>query len=105
MQPSQILTHYENLVSISTGMLDFARAGDRQGLIEAQKRCAAVIDELRQAPEPELNLEQQRRKLQLIQAVLYNDREIRGITEPWLAELGNLIRGCAMQRKVGKLYR
>jgi flagellar protein FliT len=104
MLAPEVLKQYELLAGHSAAMLAAAEAGDRDALIAAERLCAATVAKLRKAPEPSLDRMQQRRKMDLILDILAKDRAVRAITEPWMAQLANLIRGCSMDRKVRNRY-
>ena len=104
MRAADVLKHYEGIERESASMLAAAVAGDREALMAAERRCAALAGELKRSGEPTLDRAQQRRKMDLILAILSNDRDVRAITEPWMAELSRLIHGTRMQRNVANLY-
>lgn len=104
MRAADVLKHYEGIERESASMLAAAVAGDREALMAAERRCAALAGELKRSGEPPLDPAQQRRKMDLILAILSNDRDVRAITEPWMAELSRLIHGTRMQRNVANLY-
>lgn len=104
MRAADVLKHYEGIERESASMLAAAVAGDREALMAAERRCAALAGELKRSGEPPLDRAQQRRKMDLILAILSNDRDVRAITEPWMAELSRLIHGTRMQRNVANLY-
>jgi flagellar protein FliT len=38
------------------------------------------------------------RKVELLKQILANDRAIREITEPWMAQMDNMMQGASVQR-------
>jgi len=104
VRAAEVLKRYEGIERESASMLAAAVAGNREALVAAERRCAALAAELKRAGEPPLDRAQQCRKMDLILAILSNDREVRAITEPWMAELTRLIHGARMQRNVANLY-
>jgi len=96
------------LVSLKSGeMVEAAKAGDWDRLVELEQDCRALVDTLRRddtgsdkAPRPDPSYIQ--RKYQLIRKVLSDDAQVRRYTEPWMAQL-QVFLGSARQE--GKLLR
>ena len=104
--PRDALWFYESIAAASAHMLDAARASNWDALIEHEKSCAALIDELRAAgPELRLAPDARERKGAIIRRVLADDAEIRRLTQPWLGRLEELLRASATQRRLDTTYR
>jgi len=43
-------------------------------------------------------------KVRMIKKILADDKEIRDITEPWMAELAELIKSNSTSRKLNQTY-
>ncbi len=94
-------------VSVKTGqMLEAARGGDWDRLVELEKDCRALIDTLKHADEapcpPDPDYVQ--RKAELIRKVLADDIEIRKHTEPWMEKLQALLGSARQLRQLERAY-
>jgi flagellar protein FliT len=87
-----LLEVYDQLSQVTGSMLSAARAADWDRLISLEQDCSALVARLssleRDAPLPE---PLRSRKASLIRKVLGDDAAIRDITEPWLAQLGEML--------------
>ena len=83
---------YEEMGRISTLMVEAARRGDWEKLIELEAGVARLRELLMAAPEernaPATDLA---RKRQLIERILDDDAEIRRHTEPWMEHVRHLL--------------
>lgn len=95
---------YEAIGAASRRMLEAARAGDWDGLIEAESRCAALVAEARSRPAPPLAGEEQRRKREILQQVLADDAEIRRHLQPRLAALEEMLSAAGAKRRAHRRY-
>ncbi len=105
MNSNEVITLYETVADITDQMLAAARSGDWDRLVELESRCAGHVAALRQgeAPVP-LTGESRVRKVQIIRKILADDREIRNLTEPWMAQLSRLISSTGTERRLNKAY-
>jgi len=92
-----LLDCYEAIADASGGMLAAARRSDWNGLVAAERDCAASIDLLKSVQEcaPPLDPAGRRRKVAILRKVLANDAEIRTLTQPWLARLQDMLSATA----------
>lgn len=98
---------YENMKRISDNMVDAARANDWDLLSQLETEVAALREQLRMQPpySPPVRDETTRsRKLELIKALLEDDREIRSHVEPWMENVRTLLSGNAKMRAVQNAY-
>jgi flagellar protein FliT len=101
----QVIAIYEDMSALSAQMLSAARARDWEHLVALEARCAGHIRTLRDGDGPAaLNGADRERKIGLIQKILADDRAIRDITEPWLAELSALMTSTRVERKLNNAY-
>jgi flagellar protein FliT len=105
MQADQAMQCYESIAELSAQMLDAARERQWDELVLMQQQCAQTVDRLRKSPEPQYDASQLRRKFDILRKVLAEDAEVRALTEPWLAELDNILRGLRARRNLGQAYR
>lgn len=101
----QNLVPYETVFAISNEMLAAAQQKDWQQMADLEFRCSLLIEQIKnQSLISDLNDELRERKVQLIRAILENDRAIRQITDPWLHELSVFINSLGNQRKLDSAY-
>jgi flagellar protein FliT len=105
MNSHEILSIYENVAVITDQMLEAARNGDWEQLIALESDCASQVEILKNedtpAPLPPVARE---RKVTIIKKILADDRAIRTITEPWMAELSLLMNSGGTRRKLSQAY-
>ena len=101
-----MLSYYESVAEASEVMLAAARRSDWDALIAAEKECARRIEALKSARIPaSLGPEADKRRYQLIRAVLAYDAEIRELTQPWMTQLEQLLGAARNGRRVDQAYR
>jgi len=89
--PSQ-LELYEEMGRISSVMVDAARQGDWERLIELEAGVARLRELLIKAPdEGHASRADIARKRALIERILDDDAEIRRHTEPWMEHVRHLL--------------
>jgi len=105
MNNQEMITLYETVAIITDQMLAAARAGDWDQLVALETRCASHIAILKakDGPAP-LTGAVRDRKVQIIQKILADDREIRTYTEPWMTKLTALINSTGTERKLSQAY-
>jgi flagellar protein FliT len=105
MSSQEILSIYENVADITGQMLAAARTGDWELLASLETRCSSQVDILRKndatAPLPPAA---RANKVRIIKKILADDREIRNITEPWMAQLSTMMNSSSTERKLSKAY-
>lgn len=105
LNTQEVISLYETVAVITDQMLAAARNGDWDELVALESRCAGHVETLRQneAPVP-LTGESRLRKVQIINKILADDREIRNLTEPWMAKLAQMISSTGTERRLNKAY-
>ena len=106
MTNEEILALYEKVAGITDQMLTAARAGDWDRLAALESDCSGHVDVLRQTDsmrEP-LTPAARQRKARIIRKILDDDRQIRDLTAPWMAELSALINSTGTERKLSQVY-
>ena len=85
---------YQQLSDLSGAMLEAARRGDWDTVTSTERLCARVIGDLRRQPEqgPITETEHDER-LRLLRKILADDAEVRDLAQPWMRELGRIIKG------------
>lgn len=105
MNSHEVISLYETVAVITDQMLVAARQGDWDRLVELESRCASHVETLRQGEPPvPLTGDSRVRKVRIIQKILADDREIRNLTEPWMAQLSRLINSTGTERKLSQAY-
>lgn len=105
MNSQEVISIYETVAVLTDQMLAAARNGDWDQLVSLESRCASHVEMLKQneAPVP-LPPAARERKVQIIQKILADDREIRNITVPWMEHLAKLINSTSAERKLSDAY-
>jgi flagellar protein FliT len=105
MNSIELISIYENVAVITDRMLNAARTADWDLLIELETECSSQVQELKiSEPIGDLPLDLRNRKVQIIKKILADDREIRDITEPWMAQLADLMKNTESNRKLSQTY-
>jgi flagellar protein FliT len=105
MTSEDILTVYESVADLTGQMLAAADSSDWERLVALEQQCSARVSTLRasEAGQP-LTATARQRKVALIKKVLADDRRIRDLTEPWMAQLSKLINNNGTQRRLANAY-
>ena len=97
---------YESMSELTGQMLSAARSRDWERLVELENACAGHVRTLQENDvTAALDPSSRDRKVSLIQKILADDRAIRDITTPWLAELSALMSSAGNERKLNNAYR
>lgn len=106
MLETQILTRYAEVASASQRMLEAAREADWDGLVDAEKDCAALIERIRAMGGADaLGPEARRERMSTIRKIIADDAEIRRLTQPWMQKLEAVLTGCDSERRLRNAYR
>ena len=90
--PAQ-LDRYEEISALSARMVDAARRGDWDGLVDLERHVAALRDGLIPGAAPLVGSAETARMRGLIQQILDDDAEVRRHTEPWMEQVRQLLSG------------
>lgn len=86
------LPFYEAIADASRLMLAAARGDDWDEVARLEARCGDLIAQLKEvARNQPLGVAEQRRRIELLRAILANDAGIRVRAEPWLQQLERMI--------------
>jgi flagellar protein FliT len=100
-----IITLYDAMSAITVEMLAAARAEDWELLAILESRCAAHVQTLKdQEPLQALSGPEREQKVNIIQKMLADDREIRKLTELRMAQLSTLMHSANAERKLSEAY-
>lgn len=88
---------YQEMSALSARMVDAARSGDWDGLLDLERRVAGIRDGLmlgsEKCSEPDPGEPRSARMRDLIQQILDDDAEVRRHTEPWMEQVKLLLSG------------
>jgi flagellar protein FliT len=105
LNSKEVITLYETVAIITDQMLAAARQGDWDQLVALEARCATHISTLKtNEPPVPLTGEVRDQKVRIIKKILSDDREIRNLTEPWMAQLAGMINSTGTELKLSKAY-
>jgi flagellar protein FliT len=105
MNNEEIISLYESVATITEQMLAAARSADWEHLTALESHCASHARTLEKCETmTALSGSMRVRKLTIIQKILANDREIRNLTEPWMAQLSSLMNNTCTERKLFMTY-
>ena len=109
MNPRTLLIpHYEAIAASSARMLEAARAGAWNDLVDAERACAAQIHALQHLEAQQqwsVDAAANRNRIHILQRILAHDAEIRTLTQIWLRGLEQLLRTTGLDRMVRNTYR
>lgn len=84
----QLLDYYKAIEAKSAVMLQAAQEQDWDAVVDCEKACGVLINELRnQSEQSTLSAVERKEKMRIMQRILRNDAQIRILAEPWLAQL------------------
>lgn len=105
MNSEQIISIYEAVSDITGRMLAAAQTRDWENLAELETHCASHVATLKQTePGMALSGESRAKKVRIIHQIMAHDREIRNLTEPWMAELALLMNNAGAEHKLSRAY-
>lgn len=105
MTSQEVLSTYEMMVELTEQMLASAGSGDWDEFVLLEQRVAGHVSRLKQGEMPvALEGQQRLRKVAIIKQLLDDDRKIRDLTTPWMAQLSALINSAGAERRLGNAY-
>ena len=107
MSNSQSINIYENILNTTNKMLTAAQNDEWDQLVELEQECRKLTDKLianNTEHEVILSEDLQQQKVKIIHQVLANDAQIRTITEPWMAQLQNILKTAKCERILQQAY-
>jgi flagellar protein FliT len=97
MNSTDLIAMYERIAKLSSEMVIAARTSNWDALTQLEDACADQTRMIEQGASTELSTESRQRKVALLKQILANDRMIRDITEPWLAQAESTMRSISKQ--------
>jgi len=107
MDNAQIISIYEEILTITNKMLAAAQKSEWDTLINLEKQCRELTNKLikcENETESTISHELQQKKIKIIHQVLDDDAQIRLITEPWMAKLQDIINTSTYKRNLQQAY-
>lgn len=105
MNSAQVICLYETVSEISGQMLQAAQSRDWENLVALESHCASQIQCLKDGePATPLTGPVRARKVAIIHQILADDRQIRDLVTPWMADLASLINSTGASRKLSAAY-
>jgi flagellar protein FliT len=105
MTGQEVLREYAAVAELTGQMLAAAEAGDWDHLVSLERACTAHVDVLKSGEATvELNPSGRQAKIDCIRRILADDRKIRDLTMPWMAQLSALINNSGTQRRLANAY-
>lgn len=105
MNSNDVIALYEAVSSTTEQMLAAARCGDWDRLAMLESLCAAHAATLRENEAAvALSGSGRAKKVEIIKKVLSDDRKIRDLTTPWMAQLSALINNTGTERRLAHAY-
>lgn len=101
----EVLSAYTAMAALTSKMVAAATQADWDGLQALEQQVAAHVVTLRGNEEAVLlDAAERQQKLGLIKQMLDDDRQIRDLTMPWMAQLSKLINNTGTERRLAAAY-
>jgi flagellar protein FliT len=105
MTNQEVLSAYAAMGELTGQMVSAAGAADWDRLEALEQRVTAHVERLKaNEGAVELDGEQRQRKVSLIRKMLDDDRKVRDLTMPWMAQLSRLINSTGAERRLANAY-
>lgn len=91
MTSADVISTYEYIARLTSEMVIAARTSNWDALTHLEDECAYQSSLIEQSPTPALTGASRVRKFDLLKQILANDRAIREITEPWMAQMDSMM--------------
>lgn len=105
MTNAEVLTTYSAMAALTHKMVAAATVADWDGLETLEQQVTAHVATLRGNEDGvTLDAGERQQKLGLIKQMLDDDRQIRDLTMPWMAQLSKLINNSGTERRLAAAY-
>ena len=105
MTHQEVLSEYAVVAELTGQMRAAAEAGDWDALAALEERCSAHVDLLKRSEAAvQLDPTGRQAKIDCIRRILADDRRIRDLTMPWMAQLSAMINNNGTQRRLANAY-
>jgi flagellar protein FliT len=105
MTSEEVLSSYEAMAALTTQMVVAAGNSEWDRFMQLEQRCALHVAALKQN-DTALAMQgaAREKKVALIKKLLADDRKIRDLTTPWMAQLAALINNTHTERRLASAY-
>jgi flagellar protein FliT len=100
MTSQETLSVYEAMVELTGQMLAATQGGDWDQLDALEESHGALVRRLNLQAAPPLTGASRLKKVEIIGKMLADDRKIRELTMPWMAQLSSLMHRGGAQREL-----
>ena len=101
MKNYEIIIVYEAILATTGQMLKAVQSADWENLIVLERECGRLAQILVINDKSKmLSRELRQRKLEIIRQILADDAEIRIHTQPWMAQLHNILSNNVYKRRL-----
>lgn len=105
MTGQEVLSEYAAVAELTGQMRAAAEAGEWDQLVVLEQRCSVHVDLLKRSEAAvELNPTGRQAKIDCIRRILADDRRIRDLTMPWMAQLSAMLNNSGTQRRLAHAY-
>lgn len=106
MDNQDIISLYETVADITDQMLAAAKTGNWEQLAALESKCSSQVEiiKMNDRPREPLTPTAREQKTRIIKKILEDDRQIRDITEPWMARLSAMMKSTGTERKLVQAY-
>lgn len=105
MSGPEVVSVYEAMVGISDRMLAAASANDWDLLAQLERQCAACVRQLKESGDGQpLAGAERSAKVAAIRSMMASDRQIRDLTQPWMAQLSAMMNNNQTERRIARAY-
>jgi flagellar protein FliT len=104
MTSAELISMYERIAKLTSEMVIAARTRNWDALSQLEDECADQNRLLEESFAPALTGESRLRKVALLKQILANDRAIREITEPWMAQMENVMHAARTSQSSQSQY-
>lgn len=105
MTAEQLLTVYQELAELTSKMAAAAAAEDWDRVVELERDCASRVQKLKtNEGTANWSLPTRMQKAEIIRCILADDRRIRDLAMPWMAQLSALISNTRTQGRLLGAY-
>lgn len=105
MNSIELISIYEHVAVITDQMVSAAENNDWALLAALELRCSAEVQAIKDNDVPvRLEKEARQKKISMINKILADDKKIRDITEPRMAQLTQMMQKTSTQSKLARAY-
>lgn len=105
MTSAETIMTYKAILEITRKMLSAARNNQWDELIVLEKECRSLTEKLmNNNPEPILNEDLLKNKINMIHEILNEDAQIKAITQPWMEKLQHMLNTTDHSHKTRQAY-